>query len=1064
MRYITNRFDKGIVRNIAGNIAITGACEELINLRLKGGQLKVIGNKKTIMQGVTYDSVLLHKGASYSNTISIEGSSVKLVVDSVETLIYSGSGTVSVSFINNLLIINDTGAESLVVYQFVDGVYSLFFDKYPDLPAINIYKTYAAGTGSSSYLALPKTDMFNNSTKIEAKTTLIGLYNEILRTNDYNSRGWMLVCLNFTLFDGSETKMSHPVFVNLTESTISAISDADADIFSYANVSGYGTVAHAFIQVYSVFYKMQDIPDYSSYKDLIRSVNVYATNPISDIDTSNIDNVKLAYKDDRTDYKSPFYIKKTKYDKRLFDNLLFYKQKSIDLAELNTTEEFQIRFGDYLSTGKTMPVDSSGWINTTGVPFVYNNRLHLYDIKRTISKSQLIFDEMSWKGENALTADAYVYIKTGEGDRVVKGVVGLRVAYNSGSNMFAILNDYIAYPDSRAYKIIIIYTNEVLQQTFVGTLQLIASRTYNFAFTTRIPASEGNCALNEASINIEENLSYNENNVIIASEQNNPAYYNVDNSYRVSGNIQDLAVMAEQISETQTGQFPVFIFTDAGIYALEQGSGQVLYSNIIPINSDRCNRGVKQTKSGIAYIANNKVYILSGRIATDISAVLEGNIDETIRSNESFDKAINNAQLCVSSAYLSAVNFQEYITGAIILYNAVENEIIVSNTLYSYSYVFSINTGSWSKITEVFASDSTNYALSYSSATSIEVPASHARAILTLQNLICSDEIVFTSQAKALFSNCNAIIQPCSANLKLNNEIIASITLQYPTSLYILFELLLRNNSNYAVEFSSATNIVTVYTDSTTDVLKTLALETSAGLTIADDFEANSASVTIARKGINETIAVTLNGVTEDYVISSVMTISELIAALLPILQSISEDFTVFVVNNSLRIEYSLTGPAGNLNNLTVTSSKYCIFSVSNFQGGADASTQLIAAGKNVVDITQEEDNSRLIHVQTRPFSLESSGFKNIKSALRGIIFPADDKIIGCYLFASNDLINWDIIEAGQLNRVFSLMKLRRSRSSFRYFIALIAGVVETNTELTHIDIEIQDRENTKLR
>lgn len=1064
MRYITNRFDKGIVRNVSGNIAATGACEELINLRQKGGQLKIIGKKKSIMQGVAYDSILLHKGANYSNIIAVEGSSVKLVADNVETLIHAGIGEISVSFINNLLIINDTEADSLTVYQFVNGEYSLFFNKYPDLPGINIHKTYTGGTGSSSYLALPKTDMFNNTTKIEAKTTLIGLYNEILKTNDYRSRGWMLVALNFTLFDGSETKMSHPIFVNLTESRVSATTDNDANIFTYAAISGYGVVAHAYIQVYSVFFKMQNIPDYSNYKDLIRSVNIYATNPISDIDVSNIDNVKLAYKDDGTDYKSPFYIKRTKFDKRLFDNLLFYKQKSIDLAELNTTDEFQIRFGDYLPTGKTMPVDSSGWINSTGTPFVYNKRLHLYSIKRTISKSQKIFDAMSYQGENALIADAYVYIKTADGDRVVKGTVGISITQNSGGNKFAILNDYIAYPDSRAYKIIISYTDAILEQTFVGVLQLIASRTYNFAYTTRVPASEGNCSLNESSLNIEENLSYYENNTIIASEQSNPAFFNVDNSYAVMGNIQDLAVMAEQISETQTGQYPVFIFTDSGIYALEQGSGQVLYSNIVPINSDRCNKGVKQTKSGIAYIANNKIYILSGRTVTDISAILEGDIDEAIRINESFEKATNNAQLCVSAAYLSQVNFREYIINAIILYNAVENELIVSNSQYNYSYVFSINTGTWSKISEVFVSDSTDYALSYSSATTEEVPASNARAILTLQNLICSNEITFTAQARAIFTNCDSVIQPCSVNLKLNSEIIASVTLQYATPLYIVFELLLRNNSNYAVDYNESTHVLTVYCDDTTAISKTLTLETSAGFTIADDFEANSASVTIARKGINETISITLNDTTENYIISSVMTITELIAALQSVLQSISQDFTVFVVNNSLRIEYSLTGPAGNLNNLTVASSKYALFSVSNFSGGANASTISIAAGKNVVDIKQEEDNSRLIHVQTRPFSLESSGFKNIKSALRGIIFPAEDKIVGCYIYASNDLQNWDIIEAGQLNRVFSLMKLQRSRSSYRYFIALIAGIVETNTELTHIDCEIQDRENTKLR
>lgn len=1064
MRYITNRFDKGIIRAVAGSIAATGSCEEVINLRLKNGQLRVIGKKKVLKQGVQYDSVYKHKGVNFENIIAVDGSDVKWIKDDSEVLIHSGSGTIAISFINNLLIINDTGADSLAAYQFIDSAYKIYFDKFPDLPAVSITKTLFQS--ESSLLKLPLENIKLQSTQKETKAALLGLYNEAIRSDDYRARGWMLLSLNFTLFDGSETKMTPPVLISLTGGRIVNSSEDAINFFTYyerAATNGEKS-AYASVGTYYVSLKFNNIPDYNKYFDLIRAVNIYVTNPVSDVDAT-IDNLSLSFNANMSDYATPFNFKRRKFDKSIFSTQLFYRQHSINIRDINTEEEYKIRFGDYLPAGKTMQVDSSGWIGTTGMPFIYNNRLHLYNIKRSFLKSQKLFDAMSNPDTDSIPATAYVYIKTASGDKITSGSVNIKLASGSGDEIYAILNDFIAFPDSRAYKLVLVYTNSITEQRYVGTLTLIASESYNFSFALKRADLPGICKLNESSMTIiESSLVYNENNVIIASEQNNPAYFNVSNSYRIPGAVRELAVMAEQISETQTGQFPVFIFTDSGIFALEQGSGAVLYSNLVPINTDICEIGVRQTRSGIAYKANGKIYILSGRVATDISAMLDGELDLSIRENESFEKATNNAQLCTSIALLSQGRFDEYVRDAIILYNAVENELIISNSDYLYSYVYNINSGSWSKISEVFTKSSADFALSVTSSTSVDIPASKSKAALTLQNLIVSDEVNFTSQARAIFSNTNAVIQPCSVLLKLNNEIIAATTLQYATPLYIVLELLLRNNSNYACDYTDVNHQCVIYSDSASDVLKTLSLEMSSGTSIADDFEAYSATVTIARKGINEVVAINLNGEIVEFTITSALSFAAFLSELKELIEQIAENFTISIVNNSLRIEYLYTGVAGNANNLTVTGSKYCIMSVTNFAGGAEASNEIIPTGKSIVDITQEDSDSRLIHLQTRPFSLESSGFKNVKSALRGLIFPSEDKIIGVYIFASNNLLEWKIVEAGQMNRTFSLLKLQRSHSSYRYYSLLICGYVESATEITHLDCEIIDKFANKLR
>ncbi|NCB30603.1 MAG: hypothetical protein EOM66_04265 [Clostridia bacterium] len=76
----------------------------------------------------------------------------------------------------------------------------------------------------------------------------------------------------------------------------------------------------------------------------------------------------------------------------LFDNILLYKQAEFALDQ--TTKSVEIVFQN-IEGGKTMPVDSSGWIATVGKPFMYNNRLHLFDIKRTVIVDESVFSQFS---------------------------------------------------------------------------------------------------------------------------------------------------------------------------------------------------------------------------------------------------------------------------------------------------------------------------------------------------------------------------------------------------------------------------------------------------------------------------------------------------------------------------------------------------------------------------------------------------------------------------------------------------------------------------------------------
>ena len=144
------------------------------------------------------------------------------------------------------------------------------------------------------------------------------------------------------------------------------------------------------------------------------------------------------------------------------------------------------------------------------------------------------------------------------------------------------------------------------------------------------------------------------------------------NSYRV-GNTDEtilaLASVADELSETRFGAFPLYIFTDRGVWSLESGSGEVLYSNIIPVNHDRIVNPSTCTALGtVFYITSRGVYGLSGRKSQLISGPLENELSELL----------------------------EYLTGARLFFQFKYGDLIVYNEAHSFAYVYSVGSGVWS--------------------------------------------------------------------------------------------------------------------------------------------------------------------------------------------------------------------------------------------------------------------------------------------------------------------------------------------------------------------------------
>lgn len=299
--------------------------------------------------------------------------------------------------------------------------------------------------------------------------------------------------------------------------------------------------------------------------------------------------------------------------------------------------------------------------------------------------------------------NAAIYIKAGLKDIIVIGqfwaTFGLLTPLPP-PYICTLGKELISYPDSRAYKMLVWITHE--GTTWGGEIALKPSRAYNYSYAFM----QGGVYITlypMTAPTISNNLSYYEDDVVIASEIAVPFHFPVEHSYRIPGKITDMNVMSSQVMSIQIGLFPLLVFTDKGVYALEQGSGAVLYSRVTPVSNDVCQGRSVKTRYGVAYMGNGRLNLIQHSERLSLSDVLGRWMpDKTIRNSSGFVSAVAGSIYNIAGV-LSDTHFSDYLAySPILIYDSRHDEIIVSSSSFGYSYVFSLSEKSWHKITDVF--------------------------------------------------------------------------------------------------------------------------------------------------------------------------------------------------------------------------------------------------------------------------------------------------------------------------------------------------------------------------
>ena len=664
-----------------------GACEELINIRPSvGGGHKLVKPKATAKDNFDYVLFYEHIYGDVSNQIGVKSDGTVDWINPqdspAKTIIKFSSSNVSISHVNNVVVLYNYDDNTQSAFKFKDGEYT----KYYAAPAkLNAWMDYRSSSGS------PVSVISNGfSEKVSGNVWATAPWEEALSNAmsrfqiDHKNGlcGAAIVGCTYELEDGGEVWASAFVVADSSKARKDNLTRFDdKPVFDNPNSLCKVTVKGVETARYCV--------NWDGELEGVKKINVYASRPLSQY--------KIVQDTSSSTAALP---QKVSLSTLAIDNMLMYYQGSL----YDSQNSLLLNFSPEKFAGDTMPV-TSGAIERVGPSVALNNRFHYFKSEvnhfvqaPTMSEQQMTIDSFT-------TWQAYVKFET-----------GWRLINKEYSFSDSDTHDFI-YPMGGVSQILFVKKSQ--RNGFIVNMKTSSAYNYSYAFDVT-PKIEriSDAIFNEMSdVTSDIIVLKKETNAINVTVPRNPYAFDITASYSFGGEIKEIVTSYIPISAVQVNQFPITVFTTNGIYALEQGTGEVLYQGVDPLQPLVVDGKPISTPHGIFFFSAKNLYIMLGKEVADVSGALSAKVDKDLRGLSAYKTLCNNTSGVFNNftSALSDPDFQAYINGASLIYDQLNNEIIISSqdATLGYSYVLNLDTKAYHKVIKKYTGhmNSTRYAI-----------------------------------------------------------------------------------------------------------------------------------------------------------------------------------------------------------------------------------------------------------------------------------------------------------------------------------------------------------------
>lgn len=391
------------------------------------------------------------------------------------------------------------------------------------------------------------------------------------------------------------------------------------------------------------------------WNDVIKSVDVFITPPITNVDTNEkINSLEIYpasyYQIDRgavveewsntdgsitciTTVRFPT-ISHDAYNNKLRNTSAFYKVASLPVSELKerTTSELPIdKTAVYNIALQEQMKDDYKTHNllTAKGGYVYNHRLNLFGITEKLfsgftrdtmfPSATTLYDK---DNSTRIITKIVTVLNTTSGKKYVERNINTTDSYLLQDYMIINLPKF--YPDPRAEKMVI-FTTDKKKIEYIYSFTLKECEELNGAMHMGdFKDNPNSYIISSFPYTVDDTVELP--NKIYTSETDNAFYFPVNAINTVGiGTIQGIAATTRALSQGQFGQYPLMAFSTDGIWAMDV-SAQGTYSSIHPISRDVCSNplSITQLDQSVFFVTNRSANRVAESQIASMSDVLDG--------------------------------------------------------------------------------------------------------------------------------------------------------------------------------------------------------------------------------------------------------------------------------------------------------------------------------------------------------------------------------------------------------------------------------------------------------
>ena len=188
-------------------------------------------------------------------------------------------------------------------------------------------------------------------------------------------------------------------------------------------------------------------------------------------------------------------------------------------------------------------------------------------------------------------------------------------------------------------------------------------------------------------------------NKLLVSSADDPFVFPLEGRFTFQSKVLGVAVANTALSQGQFGQFPLYVFTEDGIWAMETAAdGSFVTSK--PLSREVCTNpdSITSIDNAVVFVTKKAVMMISGSQVANISAYMNG---RHYVPNESAQNVIRKQE--GFSGFIPAVTdedpFMQFMQDAKVAYDyAGQRLIFISPSNKDFQYVYKIDTQTWHKI------------------------------------------------------------------------------------------------------------------------------------------------------------------------------------------------------------------------------------------------------------------------------------------------------------------------------------------------------------------------------